>query len=41
MEAVNVSPAEVRRTMWHAVLALAGLAIIWRAPDIITAVRWW
>ncbi|VVE55345.1 hypothetical protein PCO31111_05035 [Pandoraea communis] len=41
MEAVNVSPAEVRKTMWHTVLALVFLMVIWRVPDIITAVRWW
>lgn len=38
MESVNNSPKEVRKTIWHAVSALAVLIVLWKLPDLITAI---
>jgi|GEM_PF-2830953 len=38
MESVNNPPREVRRTIWHAVAAISVLIVLWRLPDLITAI---
>ena len=39
MEAINITPKEIRKTMWTAAIIL--FAFIWRSPELITAIRWW
>lgn len=41
MEAINITPKEIRKTMWTAAIILFLFALIWKTPEIITAIRWW
>lgn len=38
MEVINVTPKEVRRTLWHACAVLTVLIVAFRLPQIIHAV---
>lgn len=40
MEAINITPKEISKTMWAASI-LCLFAFIWKAPELITALRWW
>lgn len=37
----NISPKEIRKTMWTAAAILCLFAFIWQLPAFITAIRWW
>lgn len=39
MEAINITPKEIRKTMWTAAIILFLFALIWKTPEIITANR--
>ncbi len=41
MEAINITPKEIRKTMWTAAAILFLFAFIWNLPELITAIRWW
>lgn len=41
MEAINITPKEIRKTMWTAAIILFLFAFIRKAPEFITAIRWW
>ncbi|MDW0618203.1 hypothetical protein P2G70_11845 [Mannheimia haemolytica] len=41
MEAINITPKGIRKTMWTAAIILFLFAFIWKAPEFITAIRWW
>lgn len=41
MEAIYITPKEIRKTMWTAAIILFLFAFIWRSPELITAIRWW
>lgn len=41
MEATNITPKEIRKTMWTAALILFLFALLWNLPELITAIRWW
>ena len=41
MEAINITPKEIRKTMWTAAAILFLCAFIWNLPELITAIRWW
>ncbi|AMO78000.1 hypothetical protein PcP3B5_46080 [Pseudomonas citronellolis] len=38
MESVNIKPAEFRKNLWHAALAIGALVLIARLPELITAI---
>ena len=41
MEAINITPKEIRKTMWTATASLCLFALVWNLPELITAIRWW
>lgn len=41
MEAINITPKEIHKTMWTAAIILFLFAFIWKFPEFITAIRWW
>lgn len=36
METVNVTPKEVRKTLWSTVLAVGFLILLWRLPELLS-----
>lgn len=36
---MNVNPKETRRTFWHIVAGICLIALVWRLPDILTALK--
>lgn len=41
MEAINITPKEIRKTMWTVAAILCLFAFVWKFPELITAIRWW
>lgn len=41
MEAINITPKKIRKTMWTTATILILFALIWKLPDLITGIRWW
>ena len=39
METLNVNPKETSRTFWHIVAGICLIALVWRLPDILTALK--
>jgi hypothetical protein len=39
MEAVNFTPKELRKTMWTAASIFFIAIVLWRLPEILTALR--
>lgn len=35
MEVINVTPNEVRKTVWCVVLAFGFLILLWRSPELL------
>ena len=36
METINITPKELRKTMWHLALILMLLISAWRLPELLT-----
>lgn len=41
MEAVQITPKEIRKTMWSGAFILFILVLLVKSDSIISAVRWW
>lgn len=39
MESVNNSPKEFRKTLWQLAVMAGGLGLLWRLPELITAIH--
>ncbi|VEE07727.1 hypothetical protein [Neisseria animalis] len=39
METVNFTPKELRKTMWTAAVILFAAILLWRLPEILTALK--
>lgn len=38
MEAINITPKEIRKTMWTVAIIFSMMIFIWRFPDLLTAI---
>lgn len=41
MEEIQITPKEIRKTMWSGALILFIAIILFKSDSIITAIRWW